>query len=230
MNPMGRPRTDPIQVGLTLLPETLESLDAYAEREGLSRHEAARHIIELFFERGRRLSELRQFPLKPATIIQHAVTRGAHHESNVAPANAGSSHHYNDTNHNRSTGSKGAAHLAAPDPVFAAIEAHEEAIENHGVFLDHASEVCVEEREAAEAASAQAAEAEDAALLAWLTTPPTTLAGAIATLEYAAMRDCEHTFPLESARYRGERLAAAEQFPAMVAAALRQIIADKSLQ
>jgi hypothetical protein len=49
---MGRPRTDPAQVGLTLLPETLESLDAYAEREGLSRHKAAQRIIELFFERG----------------------------------------------------------------------------------------------------------------------------------------------------------------------------------
>jgi hypothetical protein len=46
------PCTDRAQVGLTLLPETLESLDAYAEHEGLSRHEAARHIIELFFERG----------------------------------------------------------------------------------------------------------------------------------------------------------------------------------
>jgi hypothetical protein len=56
--PMGRPRTDPAQVGLTLLPETLESLDAYAEREGLTRHKAARRIIELFFERGRRLSEI----------------------------------------------------------------------------------------------------------------------------------------------------------------------------
>jgi hypothetical protein len=49
---VGRPRTDPAQVGLTLLPETLESLDAYAKREGLSRHTAARCIIELFFERG----------------------------------------------------------------------------------------------------------------------------------------------------------------------------------
>jgi hypothetical protein len=49
---MDRPRTDPAQVGLTLLPETLESLDAYAEREGLSRRKAVQRIIELFFERG----------------------------------------------------------------------------------------------------------------------------------------------------------------------------------
>jgi hypothetical protein len=53
---------------------------------------------------------------------------------------------------------------------------------------------------------------------------------AIATLEYAAMRDCEHTLLLESAHYRGKRRTAAEQFPAMVAEALRQIMADKSLQ
>jgi hypothetical protein len=48
----GRPRTGPVQVGLTLLPDTLDSLDAYAAREGLNRHQAARRIIELFFERG----------------------------------------------------------------------------------------------------------------------------------------------------------------------------------
>jgi uncharacterized membrane protein len=49
---MGRPPTNPTQVGLTLLPATLERLDAYAEQEGLNRHQAARRIIELFFERG----------------------------------------------------------------------------------------------------------------------------------------------------------------------------------
>jgi hypothetical protein len=49
---MGRPPTGPVQIGLTLLPETLESLDTYAEQNGLSRHKAARRIIELFFEKG----------------------------------------------------------------------------------------------------------------------------------------------------------------------------------
>jgi hypothetical protein len=39
-------------VRLTLLRGTLKSLDAYARQEGLSRHKAARRIIELFFERG----------------------------------------------------------------------------------------------------------------------------------------------------------------------------------
>jgi hypothetical protein len=49
---MGRPRTEPTQVGLTLLPDTLASLDKFAAREGLTRGMAARRIIELFFERG----------------------------------------------------------------------------------------------------------------------------------------------------------------------------------
>jgi hypothetical protein len=38
-----RPPAGPVEVGLTLLPETLESLDA--EREGLPRHKAARRIV-----------------------------------------------------------------------------------------------------------------------------------------------------------------------------------------
>jgi hypothetical protein len=49
---VGRPPAGPVEVGLTLLPETLESLEAYAEREGLPRHKAARRIIERFFEKG----------------------------------------------------------------------------------------------------------------------------------------------------------------------------------
>jgi hypothetical protein len=40
----------PVQVELTLSPETLENLDVYAQREGLSRHKAARQIIERFFD------------------------------------------------------------------------------------------------------------------------------------------------------------------------------------
>jgi hypothetical protein len=48
----GRPRTEPTQVGLTLLPSTLMSLDRFAAQEGLTRGMAARRIIELFFEMG----------------------------------------------------------------------------------------------------------------------------------------------------------------------------------
>jgi hypothetical protein len=75
-----------------------------------------------------------------------------------------------------------------------------------------------------EALSAELLEAEQDACIAWLTTPPTTMAGVIATLEHAIMRDYEHTILLESAHYHGERLDAAEQFPAMIAAALRKIV------
>jgi hypothetical protein len=74
-----------------------------------------------------------------------------------------------------------------------------------------------------EALSTQLLDAEQDACIAWLTTPPTTMAGVIATLEHAGMRDYEHTILLESAHYHGERLDAAEQFPAMIAAALRKI-------
>lgn len=50
---MGRPRTNPTQVRLTLLPEALAALDAYAKREGMTRHMAARRVIETFFEKGK---------------------------------------------------------------------------------------------------------------------------------------------------------------------------------
>jgi hypothetical protein len=74
-----------------------------------------------------------------------------------------------------------------------------------------------------EALSVQRLCAANNAILAWLTTPPTTMAGVIATLEHASVRDCELTFLLESAHFDGERLAAAVQFPQMIAAALRKI-------
>jgi hypothetical protein len=57
----------------------------------------------------------------------------------------------------------------------------------------------------------------------WLTTAPTTMAGAVATLEYAATRDGQQTLLLESAHYDAERLTAAEQFPQMIVVALCEI-------
>jgi hypothetical protein len=45
--------------------------------------------------------------------------------------------------------------------------------------------------------------------------------------EYAALRDDGQTFPLESASYDGERLAAAEQFPAVVATVLRKFAGSR---
>jgi hypothetical protein len=46
---IGRPPTNPTQVRLTLLPDALASLDAYAKRNGLTRAMAARQAIEAFF-------------------------------------------------------------------------------------------------------------------------------------------------------------------------------------
>jgi hypothetical protein len=65
---------------------------------------------------------------------------------------------------------------------------------------------------AAEAGSDAALDHVYEAFLAWLTTPPTTMAGAIATLEHASRHAYE---------------AAGEAFPAMIAQALRKIATDK---
>jgi hypothetical protein len=72
-------------------------------------------------------------------------------------------------------------------------------------------------------------EAEGDAFIAWLTTTPTTMAGVIATLEHASHRPydgADYANLAESAQYfhgRGSPCNAGEQFPAMVAAALRKI-------
>jgi hypothetical protein len=108
------------------------------------------------------------------------------------------------------------AGASADDPAIAAIERHRAAMQ---VLL----------AEDDEALGTQLVGVEQDACIAWLTTPPTTMAGVIATLEHATTRDHEYTILLESAHYHGERLDAAEQFPAMIAAALRQIVADKLL-
>jgi hypothetical protein len=108
---------------------------------------------------------------------------------------------------------------ATDDPAIAAIKRCREAVRAwEGSLTSHD-----------EAFGVQRLCAANDALIAWLTTPPTTMAGAIATLEYACVRDCEQTLLLESAHYNGERLSAAGQFPQMIATALRQIMADKSL-
>jgi hypothetical protein len=117
------------------------------------------------------------------------------------------------------------------DPVFAAIERHRQAAQTLSAA-----------HEPPDALLEQLSAAEEDAFLTWLTTPPTTLAGVIATLEYASRRTCEaaayanlaeipYANLAESAQYcRGDGeddpsdiVAAGEQFPAMIAAALRQI-------
>jgi hypothetical protein len=102
---------------------------------------------------------------------------------------------------------------ASDDPVFAAIERHRQA----KLALLTARGDAVE----------QLLEAKYDALLAWLQTPPTTLAGVIATLEHATVKHddgfYEYTHLGESAQYSGDVRKAGEEFPAMLALALRQI-------
>jgi hypothetical protein len=118
----------------------------------------------------------------------------------------------------------------AGDPTFAAIERHREAAQALSAAHDPP-----------EALLDELSRTEENALLAWLTTPPTTLAGVIATLEYASHRPYVSDYPndhvytnlAESAQYdpgsgNGHNvLAAGEQFPAMIATALSQILAEK---
>jgi hypothetical protein len=122
---------------------------------------------------------------------------------------------------------------ATTDPVLAAIEKHRQAIQALSAL-----------HEPPEALVTQLARAEVDAFLAWLTTPPVTLAGVIATLEYASHQpyvsdhhpdDHVYTNLAEAAQYDpgdGDPdgiLKAGEQFPAMIAAALRKMAAKKSL-
>jgi hypothetical protein len=97
------------------------------------------------------------------------------------------------------------------DPVFAAIERHRQATRAWLAALDDANAPDTINI-AAQAGSDAALDHLYEAFLAWLTTPPTTMAGAIATLEHASRHAYE---------------AAGEAFPAMIAQALRKIAADK---
>jgi hypothetical protein len=123
------------------------------------------------------------------------------------------------------------ANAATDDPVFAAIARHRQATQALSAL-----------HEPPEALVTQLLRAEVDAFLAWLTTPPTTLAGVIATLDHASRRAYEdgsgthvYTNLSEAAQYDpadGDpdgALTAGEQFPAMIAAALRKISADKLL-
>jgi hypothetical protein len=119
----------------------------------------------------------------------------------------------------------GAATASADDPVFVAIERHRQAIQARLLALrtDQPDEI-----------SNQLLTAEGDAFLVWLTTPPTTMAGVIATLDHASRRPSDNLLPgdytyahlAESAQYFGNIRKAGEQFPAMIAAALRQIFGN----
>jgi hypothetical protein len=116
-------------------------------------------------------------------------------------------------------------HSATTDPVFAAIARHREAVQALTTAHEPPDELVT-----------QLLRAEVDAFLAWLATPPTTLAGALATLEYASHRpsvwdypdDHVYTGPAKAAQY-DDILEACEQFPAVIAATLRQMVAEKLL-
>jgi hypothetical protein len=108
--------------------------------------------------------------------------------------------------------------IPVPDPVFAAIEQHRQAVQARISETDDDN-------------SEQLLEAENEAFITWLTTVPTTMAGAIATLKHASRRpykDADYANLAKSAQYshgRGSPCDAGEQFPAMIATALHQIMA-----
>jgi hypothetical protein len=105
--------------------------------------------------------------------------------------------------------------IAGPsaDPVFAAVEKHRQAVQ---AWLAEDDETL----------SAQLLAAERDAWLAWLTTPPTTMAAVIATMEHASYRpydSSEYANQAESTQYSSDILEAGEAFPLMIAEALRKI-------
>jgi hypothetical protein len=112
----------------------------------------------------------------------------------------------------------------ADDPVFAAIARHRQAVQALLTAMDAAN---IRYDEAAEAARDDAGDAVGDAFTDWVTTQPTTMGGVLATLDYAAsisLIDDDRTvlayydLPIE-----GCSDFEPAKFPAMIAAALRQI-------
>jgi hypothetical protein len=113
----------------------------------------------------------------------------------------------------------------ASDPIFATIEAHRSALGRRNETIE---EICAaEERHKVE--EREAWYSYEKAVIALLTTKPTTMAGIIAAMSYVALPECSgpgvcETI-LDGARLSSNRdaAAAAERFPALSAEALREI-------
>jgi hypothetical protein len=115
------------------------------------------------------------------------------------------------------------------DPIFAAIEAHKRALGRRNEIIE--AMCAAEERHKIEERKAWHSY-EDAAI-ALLTTEPTTMAGVIALMSYVALPECAGPGAcetiLDGARLSSNReaAAAAEQFPALSAEALREITGER---
>jgi hypothetical protein len=114
---------------------------------------------------------------------------------------------------------------ATSDPIFLAIEVHRRALGRRNEIIEA---ICAaEERYKAE--EREAWHSYESAVIALLTTKPTTMAGVIAAMSYVALPEssgpgaCETI--LDGARLSSnqEAAAAAEHFPALSAEALREI-------
>lgn len=127
--------------------------------------------------------------------------------------------------------------LAAPaiprtensDRIFTAIEEHREALDRRNRIIE---EICTAE-ERLKAEECEAWHSYEKAVVALLTTKPTTMAGIIAAMSYVALPEssgpgvCETI--LDGARLSSnqEAAAAAEHFPALSAEALREITGQR---
>jgi hypothetical protein len=115
------------------------------------------------------------------------------------------------------------------DPIFVAIEAHRRALGRRNETIE---EICVaEERRKIE--ERETWHSYEKAVIALLTTKPTTVAGLIAAMSYVALPECSgpgvcETI-LDGARLSSnqEAAAAAEHFPALSAEALREITSQR---
>ncbi len=115
------------------------------------------------------------------------------------------------------------------DPIFAAIEAHKRAL---GRRTEKIEAICAAE-EHYKAEEREAWHSYEDAAIALLTTRPTSMAGVIAVMSYVALPECAGPGAcetiLDGARLSSNReaAAAAEQFPALSAEALREITGER---
>jgi hypothetical protein len=115
-----------------------------------------------------------------------------------------------------------------PDPIYALIEAHREAILAFGPAIERSEQMECDERDAFCSAASQR---EIDALVALLTTPPTTLAGVVAVLVHLGQPEWFKENPHEDERetilsgaVESTACEEARVFPLLLAATVRSLI------